>query len=293
MGRIITTDGLVLRVYPRGESDSLIYLLTPERGRLAVIVRHGRSGHDKLASVAQLFTWGNFELSDSHGILWLRGGSVHSSFYGLSRDLSDMALGAYLCDLAGEVVYAADPPPPGEGPTDEMATFGERILRMLLNSLYALEREMRPPALIKGVFELRTAALAGFCPDLRACALCGDSYPVESYLDVSNGRLICDRCKRRLDWEGNIPRQDEKLGERSVIIPLDVSALAAMRCALAAPDRRIFSFELGVGETERFALATETFLLHHLEREPDTLHYYHTVAEPVLRTADRDKGGTS
>lgn len=286
MGRIITTDGLVVRVYPRGEQDSLLYLLTPERGRLSVVVRHGQSGRDRLAAVSQLFTWGNFELSDSHGTLWLRSGSVLSSFYGLSSDLTDMALGAYLCDLAGEVVYAADPPTPEARETDEMAVFGERLLRMLLNSLYTLERHNKPAAQVKGVFEWRTAALAGFCPAPDACALCGDRYPAEAYLDVMNGRLICDGCKQRLNRGVLGAGEAEALGERSIILPLTVPVLAALRAALVAPDKRIFSFSLEPTDAAAFAEVTEAYLLHHLERDFDTLHFYRSVAEPPTRRTD-------
>lgn len=295
MGRVFTADGLVVRVYPRGEGDRLIQLLTKDRGRLSVIVRHGQSGRDRLATVSQLFTWGNYELSESHGALWLRSGTVLSSFYSLSCDLTRMALAAYLCDLAGEVVNAAEPPEPGEAEPDEMAQFGERLLRMLLNSLYTLEQGTKPPALVKGVFELRTAALAGFCPDLEACAHCGDRYPAESYLDVMNGRLICDTCKQRLNRGGLGELADEELGERSILVPLSVSTLAAMRGALAAPDKRIFSFSIQEPEAEAFAGATETFLLNHLERGFDTLQFYHSVATPVGRPprTEPSEGGTS
>ena len=83
-----------------------------------------------------------------------------------------------------------------------MAVFGGRMLRMLLNSLYMLEQRTKPAALIKGVFEMRTAALSGFCPSLECCALCGKETPAGAYLDVMNGRLLCDACKARLNRGG-------------------------------------------------------------------------------------------
>ena len=180
MGRLYTTDGLVIRAYPRGESDRLVQILTPDRGRLSVIVRHGQSGRDRLSAVSQPFTWGNFELSESHGALWLRSGSVLSSFYSLSCDLTHMALASYLCDLSGDVVGVAGASPAaseGEGEQDEMAVFGGRMLRMLLNSLYMLEQRTKPAALIKGVFEMRTAALSGFAPRWSAVRSAGRKRP--------------------------------------------------------------------------------------------------------------------
>lgn len=295
MGRLYTTDGLVIRAYPRGESDRLVQILTPDRGRLSVIVRHGQSGRDRLSAVSQPFTWGNFELSESHGALWLRSGSVLSSFYSLSCDLTHMALASYLCDLSGDVVGVAGASPAaseGEGEQDEMAVFGGRMLRMLLNSLYMLEQRTKPAALIKGVFEMRTAALSGFCPSLQCCALCGKETPAGAYLDVMNGRLLCDACKARLNRGGIGAASEEALGERSILIPLTEPVLAAMRFALAAPDRKIFSFSLETAQAEVFSSATEVYLLNHLEHGFETLNFYRSVASSAERAVTKDRGGS-
>ena len=298
MGRLYTTDGLVVRSYPRGESDRLIQLLTPDRGRLSVIVRHGQAGRDRLAAVSQPFTWGNYELSESHGALWLRSGSVLSSFYSLACDLTGMALASYLCDLAGEVVVPADMSPDpeasdGGGDPDGMAAFGGRMLRMLLNSLYVLEQGIKAPDLVKGVFEIRTAALSGFCPALGGCARCGDVTPAGSYLDVMGGCLLCDACKARLNRSGIGAVADEALGERSILVPLTAPVLAAFRYALAATDRKIFSFSLDTAEAAAFSAATETYLLNHLERGFDTLKFYHSVASAAEMTGTKNRRGTT
>ena len=295
MGRLYTTDGLVIRAYPRGESDRLVQILTPDRGRLSVIVRHGQSGRDRLSAVSQPFTWGNFELSESHGALWLRSGSVLSSFYSLSCDLTHMALASYLCDLSGDVVGVAGASPAaseGEGGQDEMAVFGGRMLRMLLNSLYMLEQRTKPAALIKGVFEMRTAALSGFCPSLECCALCGKETPAGAYLDVMNGRLLCDACKARLNRGGIGAASEEALGERSILISLTEPVLAAMRFALAAPDRKIFSFSLETAQAEAFSSATAVYLLNHLEHGFETLNFYRSVASSAERAVTKDRGGS-
>lgn len=281
MGRLYTTDGLVIRTYPRGENDRLIQILTPNKGKLSAIVRHGQTGRDRLAAVSQPFTWGNFELSESHGALWLRSGSILSSFYSLSCNLTHMALASYLCDLSGDVVGTADTATPEseqEECPDAMAQFGGRMLRMLLNSLYTLEQGTKLPAQIKGVFEMRTAAMAGFCPFLGGCSVCGEAAPAVSFLDVMNGRLLCEACKARLNRGGLAVPAEEELGERSILIPLSGSVLAAIRYALAAPDRKIFAFSLEASEAEAFSSATETYLLNHLEHGFETLNFYSSVA---------------
>ena len=180
-----------------------------------------------------------------------------------------MALAAYLCDVASEL-------------TDKDAGEEETadLLRMLLNSLYTLDRGSKPGYIVKGVFELRAAAMMGYQPNLMGCALCGEGYPTEAYFDVMNGRIICADCQtkrnRRL-LRGVNP--DEELRERTVICPVSASVLAAIRYALTAPDQKIFSFALKDEEEHAFGRAAETFLLHQLERDFETLHFYRSVAD--------------
>ncbi len=172
-----------------------------------------------------------------------------SSFYSLSCDLTHMALASYLCDLSGDVVgVAGASPAASEGEEqDEMAVFGGRMLRMLLNSLYMLEQRTKPAALIKGVFEMRTAALSGFCPSLECCALCGKETPAGAYLDVMNGRLLCDACKARLNRGGIGAASEEALGERSILDPADGACTGGYAlCACGTGSEDLFLFA-GVG----------------------------------------------
>ncbi len=266
---LVTTDGLVARSYMTGNGDHVLHLITPTMGRLSVIVKGGKKQGNRLAAITQLFTWGNYELYHKGDMYWLRGGSVITPFYELSTDLSAMALGAYLCDITSDMT--------GEGEE------AEALLRMLLNALYMLQKGERSHAIIKGVFELRALAMSGYCPDLEACSVCGETTPEQSYLDIMNGRLICADCQTNLNRQRVIGRDDfgEMMGENRIICPVTASALAAVRYALSAPDKKIFSFELtDIEERRNFAKVAEAYLLNHLERDFETLSFYHSVKDP-------------
>ena len=272
---LITVNGLVTRCYPSGNHDSIIHMITEDRGRLAVMVKGGNSKRgNATASATQLLTYGNYELysGKSGDLYWLRGGSVLHSFYNLSTDLARMALATYLCDVASELTDKES------GGGEESAT----LLRMLLNSLYTLDRKTKPTAIVKGVFELRAAALMGYQPNLVGCAMCGEGYPDLAYLDVMNGRLICADCQtKRNRLAGRIVEQEEAiLGERRIVCPVSPSVLAAMRYALSAPEGKIFSFALKDESEERdFERVAETYLLNQIEQDFDTLHFYRSVAD--------------
>lgn len=270
---LITTDGLITRSYPAGDHDRLVHLVTADHGRLAVLVKGGKSGTNRFAPITQLFTYGNYELYRKGEFYWLRGGSVNHSFYRLTEDITRMALGTYLCDITSEL-------------TDEGGEEGaEDMLHMLLNALYVLERGTHACAVVKGVFELRAAALSGYAPNLVACARCGNGYPENSYLDIMNGRMICADCQTELNRSGGArtghflsDSEAEERGERHIICPMTSSTLAAARYALAAPEKKIFSFTLTDREEEMtFERLAETYLLNHLERTFDTLDFYRSV----------------
>ena len=270
---LITVNGLITRSYPSGDHDRVVHMITEDRGRLAVMVKGGnskRGGHS--AACTQLFTYGNYELyiGGNGDMYWYRGGSALHSFYNLTADLSRMSLAAYLCDVASEFT---DKDLVGEETT--------ALLRMLLNSLYTLDRGNRPASIVKGVFELRSAAGMGYQPNLVGCADCGQGYPDEAYFDIMNGCIICADCQtKRNRLSGRFASAEEELGERRIICPISSSVLAALRYALAAPDQKIFSFSLTDSEAEReFGRATETFLLNHLERDFETLAFYRSVSD--------------
>ena len=59
---------------------------------------------------------------------------------------------------------------------------------------------------------------------------------------------------------------------------MTASTLAAVRYALTAPDKKIFSFALADREEEMlFSRLAETYLLNQLEHGFDTLQFYRSV----------------
>lgn len=260
------TDGLVTRVVDVGVSDKLLYIITPEHGRVAVMVKGGRSPNSKNTPISQLFTYGNFEINKSNSMYWLRGGSVLNPFYDLSSDIVKVSLASYLCDIANEL-------------TDEDDEDSDGILRLLLNSLYLIGRGEKDTRIIKAVFELRVAALAGYCPELAHCAYCRAIYSDYMYLDVMGGKLICTDCiEKRNGKELDISVEFEDVPHSSILCGMSPSALAAVRFIISAPPSRCFSFELRDGdELNELTRTAESYLLNHLERGFESLQFYKAI----------------
>lgn len=257
-----TTDGLVVREVAVGDSDKMLTLLTPEYGQIGVMAKGSRSAKSRSLAATELYTYGNFEIYEKNDRNWLRSGSVIEGFFDLRNDIEKIALAAYLADIACELT--------GEGlPSPDM-------LRMTLNSFYAIAKEKKPRHIIKGVYELRAASRSGYMPDLSGCDLCRKESGDGLYLDVMNGRIICSECMMKRS--AHVRPSEEDREHRTILIPLNGSVLAAIRYAIQAPGERMLSFELkGEDENAMFTKAAEEYLLHHLERGFNSLEFYKSL----------------
>jgi len=258
-------DGLVLREMSVGENDKLLTILTADEGKIYITAKGARSIRSKTVAMCRLFTYANFEYYEKNGRRWLSGGSVNDSFFGLNNDIEGFALAAYIMQIADEIT--------GEG-----VEAGE-VLRTTLNTLYAIEKKLKPYCQIKAVYELFAVLVSGLYPDIWGCSICGKEDMGQLWLDVMNGNVICGECQKNRSGSMPLPEVDA-YETRNILVPLDSSALAAMRYVFSSDPKRIFSFGLGEGESlDMFCRAAETYLLNHLERDFDTLHFYREITK--------------
>ena len=262
-----TFDGLVLRESAYGESDKLLTVLTADEGKVFMIAKGVRSLKSKNMALCRLFTYANFEYYEKNGKRWLAGGSVNDSFFGLNLDIEAMALASYAVDIAAEVT--------GEG------VEAAEMLRATLNTLYAIEKKIKPYAIIKGAFELFAAFHSGYAPELSVCSECLCEPQGEVWLDVMNGAILCDACmKARNKGNAAVPEYDPYLS-KNILFPMSAALLFALRYIECASPSRLFAFELADESDEaELSRVGETYLQNHLERGFDTLTFYKTVCEP-------------
>ena len=188
-------------------------------------------------------TTGFFCLSD-----FFSGLANHEQFFSLSRDLDALALGSYFCELLA-TEGEEDVPAPG-------------MLRLALNSLYALAHHLYDIRQIKAAFELRFLAIAGYEPDLWKCAACGAD-PEEPMVNLELGQLHCAACRGAFG--------------RSVSAPLSRAALQAARYVLRCDLKKLFSFRLEEGDLELLGAFAEAYCLTRLERGFQTLDFYRSL----------------
>lgn len=242
----LTTKALVLRVTDYNDRDCLLTVLTPEHGKLTIKARGLRKKNSPMVAPCQLLAFGEYTLFEYRGQFTVNEANAIDLFQGLRRDLSKLSLATYFAQVA-EALALEDNPSPD-------------LLRLVLNCLYALDKLNKPQALVKAVFELRSASITGYTPDLIGCGICGDQEA--AYFDISGGILLCEKCRE---------------GSTGIRMPLNSSVLEAMRYIVYSDVKKLFSFQIGESSLAQLNGITEAYLTTQLERGFSTLDFYKSI----------------
>lgn len=245
----IATTGLVLRQVKVGEADQILTLLTPDLGVVSASAKGSLRLKNKLFSASGLFCYSEFSLTSGRTHYFVDSAQVKKVFHGISESVEGMCLATYMA----EIVLSLSPAPPE----------ADAQLRLLLNSLYMIGQKKMPLRQLKAIYELRAMSMAGYQPDLLACAECGRYDGGEFYFDPVEGNLLCAECA---DKARHIPN-------------LDTGALYALRHICLAEDRKLFSFTLAPASLKNLSRVSEQYVLAHLEHGLKSLDFLKTVLE--------------
>ena len=247
----LNTKGLVVRVTPYNDTDAILSILTPSHGKLAVKARGLRRKNSPLTAPCQLLAYAEFVLFEYRGMYTINEAHSVELFSSLRKDLQKLSLGSYFAQAA-ETMSQEDLPNP-------------ELLSLVLNCLYGLSKLDVPEVQVKAVFELRSACLSGYAPDLYGCYRCGCENP--DRFDISEGRLECAVC-----------RNPESTGLRMPVTP---GILDAMRYICVCDSKKLFSFSASPDTLEALSYVTESYLSTQLERGFSTLDFYKSLLIPM------------
>jgi DNA repair protein RecO (recombination protein O) len=150
------------------------------------------------------------------------------------------------------------------------------LLKLTLNTLFAIAKNIKELEFIRACFELRIALECGFMPDITACNECMEQHPQLSYLDIMNGVITCDNCRKK---QSSTIVKDAfyEAGISKPISVLPISVLYALRYVFHSNDNRFLSFNLDESELALFYDTSERYLLNHLEKGFYSLDFYKSL----------------
>lgn len=256
---MITTEvrGLVIRVVDFKESDRLITIFTEQMGIVSAMARGARSLKSRQMSATMQFCYGNFVLYKRGEYYWIKECELVESFFGIRSSLEGLALASYITEVLSEVATA-------EAEHD--------LLRLSLNSLYAISEGKYSIEKIKAAFEIRTASIIGFMPDVLACD-CGEKLG-DFFFDIMGGHIKCYKCNEKDAKEHNMP---ENPHESRIVCLLSEGAKIALGYCIYSPLEKIFSFRISDEDMKLFSRAAEEYLVNQLERSFKSLEFYKEV----------------
>lgn len=179
MGQSVTVMGMVLTAMPISEYDKRITILTREQGKISAFARGARRPGSQLLAATNPFAFGEFELFEGRSSYTLTKASIRNYFRELVTELDAASLGFYFVEFAEYFCQENN---------DE-----REMLKLLYQSMRALENSKLDKRLVRAVYELRAIAINGEGPNVFSCMKCRSKENL-SIFSVPKGGIFCGDC---------------------------------------------------------------------------------------------------
>lgn len=218
--KLIKVKGIVIRESTYKDNDKIITILTDSIGKVSVIAKGAKKTNSPYLASSQYLVYSEFVLYQNTGYFYLNSASVINTFYNLRVDLDKLQTVFELTKLINSV-------------TDENQDC-ERILKLFLNTIYALDKLDKDKKLIVNAFKIKLFTLLGFAPRQDKCANCSKSL-LESeddfvYYNYVDNVFLCENCKG--------------VGDSRSVIRLTKATFNAIFYVIRSDLKKMFSFEL-------------------------------------------------
>ena len=257
--------GLILKSIKYSESDKLVTALT-EEGILFFKARGIRSITSKNAAGCAPFVYSELILEARGEKCFLRKAVPLYSTIKAGASLNSLALASYLVSLAEDTARDAET--------------GTMVLRLLMNALYLISKEDRSEDLIKAVFEMRLLAANGLMPRLEGCSVCGKSADRSPFFffRLTEGDLVCPDCITSFD---------------TGLYRVSAQVIALCRHSVEKGEESAYALCVPKDLLRDFARFSERYLLNQMERNYQTLDFYHRVKRmPEAGAAEKNESGS-
>ncbi len=244
----ISVTGMVLQAGPVGEYDRRLVILTKERGKISVFAKGARRPNSPLMGVSSPFSFGTFALYEGRTSYSLMSASISNYFAGLRTDVEGAYYGFYFMDLAG--YYARE------------ACDESQMLKLLYQTLRALENEHIPNRLVRRIYELRTITVNGEGPQVFECVACG-AKEEGMVFSVKRGGLLCKKCQ-------------EALKEGRKLLP---STTYTLQYVISSPIEKLYNFIVKDEVLEEFEDLMDGYLHAYVNKSFKSLEILETIAD--------------
>ena len=237
---MMSITGVVVKEVKVGDYDKILTVLSPEAGKLQLSAKGVRSLKNKNSAGCNMLAYSSFELKEGKELHSLVQCDLKENFYDLRRDVYRLAVGCYMGEVANTVARVGEPCPD--------------LVKLLLNSLFFLQKEDSSPEGLKSVFELRVLREEGLTPLTDACVFCGREENL-LWFDPVEGCAVCEDCKE------------------SHLLPTDAQTLQAMSAITNGSLKEALTYPLSHNVAEKMGTLSEKMILAHIAPAFRSLDY--------------------
>jgi len=186
-GTTVKTEAIVLRSIRYGEADRILHLYSATRGRLNAIAKGARKPKSRFGGRLEPFFRLDLVLHEGRSeLLTVTSATTVDGYPRLRSSGAALTAGARACDAVLRLLDSAEANPPA--------------YNLLCRYLSLLDDP--DPVVAAGGAELRTALafrlklalVAGFVPELAACARCGEDGHLVGFSGAAGG-VVCAGCE--------------------------------------------------------------------------------------------------
>ena len=170
----------MLRSIRFGEADRILHLYTPGKGRIGAIAKGARKPKSRFGGRLEPFFRLDLVLYEGRGeLLTVTSASTVDGHAALRRHGASLTAAARGCEAVLRLFDSTEPSP---------AAYN--LLCRYLTMLDAGRHELSDAL----AFRLKLALVAGFAPELAACALCGERDELSGFSGAAGG-VVCGACE--------------------------------------------------------------------------------------------------
>lgn len=250
------TKGIIVREVKFRESNRMLTILTEDGGRIEALARSADRRNSRLSAACSLMCYSEFTCFSYKGRTTINEAEPLDQFPEIREDIVKLSLATYVCDVAARL--------------SDVDFADNEVFRLTMNTVFSIARLNLPLNLVKAVFELRAAAIAGFAPAVDHCVSCG----AELFSLLLHRREGVSYC---LDCGALSERHKQAPPSGAVLFYLSPGALKAFNHVISADLKKIYSFSASNNDICALAETAESYLSAQLGDYPRTLTFYHKI----------------
>lgn len=236
MAKNLKVNGIIIAENSSGDFDKMLTMLTPNLGKINCTAKGARRTKSQLLSATQIFTFGEYMLFKGGDTYTINSCETIEMFYNLRTDLDKLIYASHITKIINDIT------------TENQNSF--YILKLYLNTLYAMSETDKNLDFIISVFKMRLMKIIGFAPSILECVSCKSKENLTAFSFKDNG-FKCTNCKKLENGAFNITEASKN----------------AIIYSTKADAKKIFSFNLSDKALKEFEIVSRLYLNEKLEKE--------------------------